>query len=109
VYFLALWNNSNKLETNTPNMPILEAILKSFDNSILSVSKISESEENPYIVKFANNHEAFIKEGKIINHERFSRGTIESIEVADFLNYIMLNPNFSGCKTLINLFFFIKV
>ncbi len=85
------FNNSNKLKTNTPNMPILEAILKSFDNSILSVSKISESEEDSYIVKFANNDEAFIKDGKIINHERFSRGTIESIEVADFLNYIILN------------------
>jgi hypothetical protein len=37
------------------------------------------------------NDEAFIEDGKIISHERFSRGTIESIEVAHFLNYIILN------------------
>jgi len=82
-------NDANKLETYGVDISILEGIMKSFDNSISSVIKISESEEKSYIVKFANNDEAFIKRGEILNHKRLSRGTIESIEVADFLNYII--------------------
>ncbi|CAB5503772.1 hypothetical protein THERMOT_1851 [Bathymodiolus thermophilus thioautotrophic gill symbiont] len=86
-------SNSNDshafIKTYTPNISILEGILKSFDNSISSVNKISESEGDSYIVKFANNDEVIIEDGKILNHKRLSKGTIESIEVADFLNHII--------------------
>ncbi|WP_164707585.1 ATP-binding protein [Bathymodiolus thermophilus thioautotrophic gill symbiont] len=83
-------NDPHFIKTYTPNISILEGILKSFDNSILSVSKISESEGNSYIVKFANKDEVFIKDGVFIKDSemRLSRGTIESIEVADFLHHI---------------------
>lgn len=83
------FENSNILDTPTPNIDTLKNILQSFDNSISSVNAIKESEKNIYIVKFDNGDEVLIENGKILNHDRFSRGTIESIEVADFINYIM--------------------
>jgi len=83
------FKNSNRLDAPTPNINTLENILQSFDNSILSVNTVKESDKNIYIVKFYNGDEVFIENGKILNHDRFSRGTIESVEVADFINYIM--------------------
>lgn len=88
-YKYSEFENSNKLNTQAPNVDILENILKSFDNSILSVNAVKESEKNIYIVKFFNGDEVFIENGKILNHDRLSRGTIESIEIADFINFIM--------------------
>ncbi|SHN92331.1 hypothetical protein BHECKSOX_518 [Bathymodiolus heckerae thiotrophic gill symbiont] len=91
----AIWNykysdfeNSNKLDVQTHNINILESILKSFDNSISSVNAVTESEKNIDIVKFFNGDEVLIENGKILNPDRFSRGTIESIEITDFINFI---------------------
>jgi len=93
-----IWNykysdfeNSNRIDTQTPNIDVLEDTLKSFDNSISSVTAVTESEKNVYIVKFFNGDEVFIENEKILNYNRLSRGTIESIEVADFINFIMAN------------------
>lgn len=88
-YTYSDFNSSTELDARIINIEILEAILKSFDSSIMAVQKIQESLENSYIIKFYNSDEVIIENGKILNHERLSRGTIESIEVADFINFII--------------------
>ncbi|MDC9727231.1 MAG: hypothetical protein PSN35_05300, partial [Candidatus Thioglobus sp.] len=80
---------STELGENDVNTNILEAILKSFDHSITEVKKIQESTKNSYIIKFFNNDEVIIEKGQILNHERLSRGTIESIDVAHFINFLI--------------------
>lgn len=77
--------SSRSLEHDSVEM--LEAILKAFDNSILSV-KLIEDATKAYIIKFSNGDDVIIQDGVISNHDRLSRGTIESIQVANFINAI---------------------
>lgn len=88
-YTYSEFNTSTKLGANITDAKILEPILKSFDNSIVAVKKIQESTQNSYIIKFSNDDEVIIEDGKILNHERLSRGTIESIDVAHFINFLI--------------------
>lgn len=82
-----------KLSERAPNIDLLEAILKTFDPSITQVKKIKESTKDAYIIKFVNNDEIIIEDGEINNHERLSRGTIESIDIAHFIHFIISQGN----------------
>jgi len=77
------------------NITLLESILKVFDPSILSVNAISGT-ENAYVIKFTGGDSVIVEDGKLANPERLSRGTIESIEVAQFINAIEQQKNNSG-------------
>lgn len=66
------------------NLELFERILKSFDSSIASVKRVRGSEKDSFLVKFLNKDEALISEGEIKDPDRFSRGTLESLEIAIF-------------------------
>ncbi|PHS72981.1 MAG: hypothetical protein COB22_03615 [Cycloclasticus sp.] len=88
-YSYSDFNTPTRLNERAPNINLLDAILKTFDPSIAYVKKIQESTKDAYIVRFVNNDEIIIEEGKINNHERLSRGTIESIDIAHFIHFII--------------------
>jgi len=88
-YTYSEFNTSTELDKQAPNINLLDAILKAFDPSIVQVKKIQESTKDAYIVKFVNDDEIIIEDGEINNHKRLSRGTIEAIDVAHFLSFII--------------------
>lgn len=78
------------------NKNVLSAILKTFDNTIRSVSELttktdeSESEVQGYSVIFHNNDKVIIDlEGDITNKERLSRGTYEAVKISHLLSGII--------------------
>ncbi|MBL4744283.1 MAG: hypothetical protein JKX87_06580, partial [Cycloclasticus sp.] len=87
-YTYSEFNSSTKFDVRATDINLLAAILKTFDPSITSVKKIKESTIDAYIVKFVNDDEVIIEDGKLSNHERLSRGTIESIDIAHFIHFI---------------------
>lgn len=91
-YTYSDFNVSTALRSVT-DLNLLETILKSFDLSIKEVKKIKESSQDSYIIKFSNDNEVVLEDRKISNPDRFSRGTIESIDIAHFINFLMENNN----------------
>lgn len=73
--------------TNT-DVKLFETILKSFDSSIKSVKRITGSEKDSFLVKFSNKDEALISDGEVQDSNRFSRGTLESLELASFYQWL---------------------
>ena len=88
-YMFSEFNSSTVLKSNI-NISLLERILKSFDSSIDKILKIQESDNNAYIIKFLNGNEVFVKDGKVNNSERLSKGTFEALEVSEFI-YSVIN------------------
>jgi ABC-type multidrug transport system ATPase subunit len=81
-------NTSTELDANV-NVVLLEKILSTFDPSILKVVKVPEDiSKNSYVVKFFNGDSVIVNDGKILAEDRLSRGTLESIEVANFINFL---------------------
>ena len=74
---------------STANLTLLETILKSFDPSIDEILPIAESDTDSCIVKFTNGDEIIISNGEVQNTGRFSSGTLESIEIANFIEQII--------------------
>jgi len=77
------------------NLNVLEKIIKVFDNSIASVTVIDDIEK-AYVIKFLNKDAVIVEDGKISDDKRLSRGTIESIEVANFISLIEQGREGSG-------------
>lgn len=75
------------------DVELLKKILNAFDSSIIDVKKIQESNKNAYVIKFANGDDVITEDGKILDEDRLSRGTLESIEVADFVDFLMRRNN----------------
>ena len=90
-YLFSEFNTSTGLDRDI-EAQFLEKILHTFDSSIIGVKKIQES-NNSYIIKFANGDNVIAKGGKILDHDRLSRGTLESIEVANFIDFLMNTKN----------------
>lgn len=76
--------------TNT-DLKLFETILKSFDSSITSVKRISGSDKDSFLVKFSNKDEVLISDGEVQDANRFSRGTLESLELASFYQWLSLS------------------
>lgn len=87
-YMFSEFNDSTKLTAGI-DTKLLTKILKSFDSSIKSVKKIKESNKDSYIIKFANGDDVIAEDKKILNHKRLSRGTLEAIDVASFIYFLM--------------------
>lgn len=75
---------------------VLSAILKTFDNTIKSVTELTtttednEVETQGYSVSFNNNDKVIIDlEGDITNKERLSRGTYEAVKISHLLSGII--------------------
>jgi hypothetical protein len=49
--------------------------------------------KNTYIVKFSNGDNIIVDNGRILDEERFSRGTLESVEVVNFINFLIKKDN----------------
>lgn len=74
-------------------LPILEAVLKTFDTSVEKVF-ISSEQENTYIVKFFNGNTQQIKKGdKISNLSYLSSGTKYAVNIANVLYSIINHEN----------------
>lgn len=83
-YMFSESNTSTELDTNI-NILLLEKILKTFDSSIEKIVKIKESDNDAYIIKFSNGNEVDVRDGKVINSERLSKGTFEALKVSEFI------------------------
>jgi len=95
-YMYSDFKSSSESFKNT-NLELLEKILKSFDSSINSVAKIKESTNDAYVIKFNNGDDVIVENGEMLNPQRLSRGTLESIEVVKFIDHISSeNINSSG-------------
>ncbi|SMN10935.1 hypothetical protein SPBRAN_1110 [uncultured Candidatus Thioglobus sp.] len=96
-YMFSAFNNSTVLDANiNTEIRLLKKILSAFDSSIVDVKKIPKGinpGKNSYVVHFANKDSVIIDDGKMLNPERFSRGTLESIEVASFISFLQLEEN----------------
>lgn len=69
---------------------LMNTILKSFDISIIEINRITESKnKSNFIVKFSNGDEAFIIDDDVENKNRFSRGTIEALELVAFIQRVI--------------------
>jgi energy-coupling factor transporter ATP-binding protein EcfA2 len=93
IYMFSASNTSTELDTNV-NVSLLKELLMTFD---LSISDVVETPEelgkNTYVVKFSNGDNIIVDDGRILDEERFSRGTLESIEVANFISFLIRNDN----------------
>ncbi len=91
-YMFSETNSSTELNSNT-DIQLLRNILLSFDLSISEITKVKESDKNAYIIKFLNGNEVDVKDGKVLNSERLSRGTFEALEVAEFIHSVISRDN----------------
>ncbi|WP_431022581.1 putative ATP-binding protein involved in virulence [Erwinia rhapontici] len=80
-------NNISRLTTAT-----LSAVLKTFDNTIKSVSELTTKDEGTppeiqgYSITFKNNDKVILDlDGDITNKERLSRGTYEAVKISQLL------------------------
>lgn len=88
-YTYSEFNTSIRLDQRAPNIKLLKATFKTFDPSITDVNKIKGSIKDSFIVKFVNDDEIIIEDGKINTPQRLSRGTIESIDIAQLIHFMI--------------------
>ena len=86
-YMFSEFNTSTELKKSI-DTKLLKEILYTFDSSITGVTKIQKS-HNSYVITFSNKDSVILEDGHISNHERLSRGTLESIEVAVFIDSLI--------------------
>ena len=82
----------NKIFVDNLNTDVLEKILKTFDSSISSVDEIFNKDTvlEGYSIHFSNKDSILIgKNGEMPNTDRLSKGTFDSIQVAEFVAYII--------------------
>ncbi|MBW5290620.1 MAG: hypothetical protein Rsou_0618 [Candidatus Ruthia sp. Asou_11_S2] len=89
-YMFCTSSSSTNVGENT-DVELLKKILNAFDSSIMDVKKIQESSKNAYVIKFSNGDDVITEDGKILDADRLSRGALESIEVASFVDFLMRN------------------
>lgn len=86
-YMFTEFNASTELKKSI-DTKLLKEMLCTFDSSITDVTKIQES-HNSYVITFSNEDSVILEDGNISHHERLSRGTLESIEVAVFIDSLI--------------------
>lgn len=95
----------NKIIVDNISTNILEKILKTFDSSIVSVDEIFTKDIlEGYSIHFSNKDSILIgKNGEMPNTDRLSKGTFDSIHVAEFVAYILdisnMEDNLNTCAT----------
>lgn len=79
------------------NLKLLKQVLQAFDNSIIEVHPVEET-ENAYVIKFENEDGVIVKNGNIAGQDRgrLSRGTQEAIEIASLLSSILHSKDLSS-------------
>jgi AAA15 family ATPase/GTPase len=71
---------------------ILNLVLKTFDTSISKITKSGEV-KNTFNIEFNNGEQLSIQNGEIINKSRLSSGTIEGIEIAYIVAYMIIHKD----------------
>lgn len=92
-----LYNDLSKETTSHNNLTkeTLEAVLKTFDNSIVSVNDAYEAgnpnETNGFFINFKNKQQIYISQNGEIAKDRhmLSLGTYESVKIANFLSIVL--------------------
>ncbi len=81
----------NKIAVDNLSTDVLEKILQTFDSSITSVSEIITKDVlEGYSIHFSNKDTLLIgKNGEMPNTNRLSKGTFDSIQVSEFVAYIL--------------------
>ncbi|MFN4105721.1 MULTISPECIES: AAA family ATPase [Acinetobacter] len=92
-----LLNNKASLTKDT-----LEAVLKTFDPSILSVQEAHQDgkqNDNGFFANFYNGNQIYISnDGQVLQNKHFfSLGTYESIKIANFVSLVLSTKNKRGC------------
>ncbi|MBQ3643189.1 MAG: AAA family ATPase [Candidatus Riflebacteria bacterium] len=72
-------------------LKIFKSVIGTLDPTLKDI-KISKDLQNSFIIK-RNNEEIIIQEGKLLNKEMLSSGTIEGINIALFLASMFINNN----------------
>ncbi len=91
-YYLYSDNSSkNTFDSEYLTSNILESILKTFDDSIISVKEILIDDSlDGYSIHFANKDKVLVsQDGDVTNANRLSKGTYDAIQVANFVAVII--------------------
>lgn len=72
-------------------LKIFKSVIGTLDPTLKDI-KVSKDLQNSFIIK-RNNEEIIIQDGKLLNQEILSSGTIEGINIAIFLASIFINNN----------------
>ncbi len=94
LFFYYLFSNNfarNEVNIDNLDISVLQKVLQTFDTSIKSVDELKlANEREGYIIRF-NNEETLLldKHGTLADPERLSKGTFDSIQVAEFIAYII--------------------
>lgn len=75
--------------THNVNLKIFNDVLKSLDNSIVEVKKISEAVDS-YVIKFRN-RDVVVQNNKVIDNSTLSSGTESGINIASLISSIYTN------------------
>lgn len=102
-WFYVFSNNElSQTAGNAPNTQmidkgVLKAVLQTFDKSIADVLESRDDDGmNGYTIKFSNGDTALMDlQGKIVNHERLSKGTYDAIIVAEFVSRVMNDQQYN--------------
>lgn len=93
-YFMFPGDNHLKTSRikNNKDLLILSKILKTFDSSIENVVKVDNSKDG-YQILFKNRDSILMQDGKFVNEELLSSGTIEAVGVCDVLLSMITSKN----------------
>ncbi len=89
---MSLLKNKNRVSIDYLNIDTLQKVLQTFDSSIKSVNELrtKTDELEGYSIHFSNKDTLLIgKNGELPNTERLSKGTFDSIHVAEFIAYVI--------------------
>ncbi|WP_311749754.1 AAA family ATPase [Proteus terrae] len=97
-HYILSQNVESTTELSHLDHKVLEAVLKTFDPSIINVSILKsndDSDASGYYVDFYNGDKSLIgMDGSATNPNRFSKGTYESIKVASLLSRIIKDDEY---------------
>lgn len=99
--------DKNKVTVDNLSTDILEKVLQTFDSSITSVDEIiTKGVLDGYSIHFSNKDTILIgKNGEMPNTDRLSKGTFDSIQVAEFIAYIIGTSNAQKYRDICTTYF----
>lgn len=99
--------DKNKVTVDNLSTDILEKVLQTFDSSITSVDEIiTKGVLDGYSIHFSNKDTILIgKNGEMPNTDRLSKGTFDSIQVAEFVAYIIGTSNAQKYRDICTTYF----
>lgn len=99
--------DKNKVTVDNLSTDILEKVLQTFDSSITSVDEIiTKGVLDGYSIHFSNKDTILIgKNGEMPNTDRLSKGTFDSIQVAEFVAYIIGRSNAQKYRDICTTYF----